>query len=779
MLSLDAANVTLDQCSSGPLLLTFANSGARTGAVAVTYTLPSGYEYSGLAVGTTPIPDSQPPVGAKGDLVFGYDAIGQQQVTNTLRISVTRDLAAPGACLNTATVSAKLGYADTCGAWNGNAVQDSGKLTVLRPDLSGFAQTPVSQTVAAGTAYTWTLTAPNSGSGPAHNFVMTQTLPAGLEFVTATVGSVGAAVVTPSFGTVDGVTAITWEMPSLAAGQVLTAQVAARPLAARTAYSITAAVHAACDDGGCQQDALVTSFNAPLQSFAKQVSQAKVSIGEPFVYTITADFYGSVPYTGVQIVDTLPRLGGRLVFSYTDVAMDAIGAGPWTADTATPGVITFTTGSGTVDGPSRLTILLTGVISNEVTAQQGDIFTNSLLLADHVDGQYFDYTDTVSAAVKEPILGISKAVAPLTSVRADSTITYTLLITHAAASDATAYNVVITDTVPPSLAFNPGSLAVSAPAPGAVTTNALGNSLAITVSEYPTPSAPIYITFTASADVPLEPSSRYTNTAYVRYTSQPGENPDDRDGSGSGPNDYWGSSSAAYDTSAVTIDKALLRNLDYTIGDLVTYTVWITVPAGTTRGLRVTDTVPAGLLYQAPTSTVAVEATPPIALAYMITPSTGSGTTSSSAILSMTAPVVNNTGAPAVITWTLRLLVVDDPNRTVNYNGVQKTNKVDALYVNASGQLKTLTDNAPAIRLYEPLLHIGKQYVTGQACAAGLMGDNFNTNSVANWTVTSPASPGLERLRRLAACAISWEHRADPRRRHVERHQLLGHLLLD
>ena len=75
--------------------------------------------------------------------------------------------------------------------------------------------------------------------------------------------------------------------------------------------------------------------------------------------------------------------------------------------------------------------------------------------------------------------------------------------------------------------------------------------------------------------------------------------------------------------AAVTIDKALLRNLDYTIGDLVTYTVWITVPTGTTRGLRVTDTVPAGLLYQAPTSTVGVEATRPIALAYLITPSTG------------------------------------------------------------------------------------------------------------------------------------------------------------
>ena len=107
---------------------------------------------------------------------------------------------------------------------------------------------------------------------------------------------------------------------------------------------------------------LSTSFNAPLQSFGKQISQAKVSIGEPFVYTITADFYGSVPYTGTQIVDTLPKLGGRLVFSYTEIAIDASGAGPWTADTATPGVITFTTGQRRriVDGPSSLTVRVSG-----------------------------------------------------------------------------------------------------------------------------------------------------------------------------------------------------------------------------------------------------------------------------------------------------------------------------------------------------------------------------------------------------------------------------------
>ena len=286
--------------------------------------------------GTTPLPVAQPPPGSKGELVFAYDEIDQQQVTNTLRISVTRDLDAPGVCLNSATVSAKLGYADSCGVWKGNAVQDSGKLTALRPDLSGFTQTPVSQTVTAGAIYTWTLTLPNQGTGPAHNLFVTQTLPAGLAFITATVGSSGSITATPTVADMDGSTVITWDVGNLPPGETWSAETAARPLAARNAYSITAEVHAACDDGGCQQSSLATSFNAPLQSLGKQISQGQVSIGEPFVYTITADFYGSVPYTGTQIVDTLPELGGGWCSATRRSLSTPAAPVSWTADTATP-----------------------------------------------------------------------------------------------------------------------------------------------------------------------------------------------------------------------------------------------------------------------------------------------------------------------------------------------------------------------------------------------------------------------------------------------------------
>ena len=158
-----------------------------------------------------------------------------------------------------------------------------------------------------------------------------------------------------------------------------------------------------------------------------------------------------------------------------------------------------------------------------------------------------------------------------------------------------------------------------------------------------------------------------------------------RTGSGVGVNDYVTSTQATIQTAPLTIDKTLDNDIYYSVGELITYTVVIPLPIGTTRNLVVTDTVPAGLLYLAPTSTVIVTATPSITLSYSITPSTGDGTGASTAILRMLEPVNNTTGASAVLTWTMQLIVVDDADRTVNFNGAIKTNQVDLTYRQRAG----------------------------------------------------------------------------------------------
>jgi fimbrial isopeptide formation D2 family protein/uncharacterized repeat protein (TIGR01451 family) len=229
----------------------------------------------------------------------------------------------------------------------------------------------------------------------------------------------------------------------------------------------------------------------------------------------------------------------------------------------------------------------------------------------------------VTGVIKEPTLQIRKTVTPSTNIRVDSVLTYTLLISHALGSDATAYDVVITDVVPAVLAYVPNTLRVTAPA-GTVVSSTLGNSLAITVSEYPTPSAPITVTYQATVTLAAEARSTYTNTAFVRYTSMPGDNPAERTGSGVGPNDYFTNTLATFSTAPISITKILQSNILPTIGDAITYTILITVPVGIVRNLVVTDGVPAGLLYRAPDSFITVTTAPTFDLGnYTITPSAG------------------------------------------------------------------------------------------------------------------------------------------------------------
>ena len=171
----------------------------------------------------------------------------------------------------------------------------------------------------------------------------------------------------------------------------------------------------------------------------------------------------------------------------------------------------------------------------------------------------------------------------------------------------------------------------------------------------------------------------------MRYISWP-DTPYARTGDGTGANDYYTSTQATIQTAPLIVSKLLDNDLLYTIGDLITYTVLITLPVGTTRNLIVTDTLPAGLLYVAPTSTVLITATPEITLTYVVTPSTGDGSTESTAILHMLEPINNTTGASAVLTWTMQLIVVDDANRAVNYDGATKTNAMELTYANAQDQ---------------------------------------------------------------------------------------------
>jgi uncharacterized repeat protein (TIGR01451 family) len=133
--SLATPSVTLDQCGGGPLVINFPNSGARAENVVITYTLPAGLAYAGLASGASPAPDISPAVGATGVITWLYAVIAPESLTNTLRFTVVND-ANVCAALGANSGQARLTYNDTCGAPYSDVPPSTTAITVQKSDIS-------------------------------------------------------------------------------------------------------------------------------------------------------------------------------------------------------------------------------------------------------------------------------------------------------------------------------------------------------------------------------------------------------------------------------------------------------------------------------------------------------------------------------------------------------------------------------------------------------------------------------------------------------------------
>ncbi|MBE2236684.1 MAG: DUF11 domain-containing protein, partial [Caldilineaceae bacterium] len=612
-------------------------------------------------------------------------------------------------------------------------------------------------TVGANDLVTYTLTISNQGEAPARDLVITDAIPAGTSLHAYTFASSdpGAAVNTAPTPIPGATGDLLWTINQLApinpfvtnhhAAITLTVVLRVSPtIPASSLLTNQASLAYDSQTGsgpvGVQRSYSGGSHSTSVQTVAppgltKSVAPFTATIGQIVVYTITVP---STPITAaLTTVTVTDQIKTNLRVTETSIVANPALVNPAVLFSGQQVTATFER----IEASAQAQIVVTGVVANAALNQDGVVVTNTARLA-YTDGigtpgaSHVLTSNQVSTELVEPVLQIQKSATPNTGLRAGDTVTYALTIRHAATSRSTAYAVVVTDAVPAVLAYTPDTLRVTSPS-GEIISTTVGNNLTITVTDYPTPSAPIYITYTATVIQAAEPSSTYTNTAFVRYISLPGT-PDARTGSGVGVNDYYTSTQATIQTAALTINKSLDNDIYYSIGDLITYTVVIPLPTGATRALVVTDTVPAGLLYLAPTSTVAVTATPNITLSYAITPSTGNGSSASTAILRMLAPINNTTGASAVLTWTMQLLVVDDAARTVNFNSAVKTNQAALTYVNAQNQTLSASDSAESTTIYEPLLHIGKSYVTDAACAATLLQETFNAGAT-GWTSSSGA----------------------------------------
>ncbi len=296
----------------------------------------------------------------------------------------------------------------------------------------------------------------------------------------------------------------------------------------------------------------VTVAASPALTVTKTGSASSVSALTALTYTIRITNISGSNVTDVQVVDALPPIGVVSLSSITSAGSCGL----------VPGfpLITCTLGSLNAGANTQVTVVVTptaaGTIKNSVFVYSSD------------PGQPEASVTTSVTGVTN--LSISKADAP-DPVLAGQPLTYTLTITNG--GPITATSILVTDTLPASVQFNPASPNCSHSG-GIVTcnTNFLGVNQPATFTFLVTPTLTGLITNTAQitgGGTDLDQSNNVTTQTTT--VNHPG---------------------FAVNKSAVPPSGATVS-----VGSTITYTIVVSNPWGATTGLVLTDTIPAGTAY--------------------------------------------------------------------------------------------------------------------------------------------------------------------------------------
>ncbi|RME90904.1 MAG: sortase [Anaerolineae bacterium] len=388
--------------------------------------------------------------------------------------------------------------------------------------------------------------------------------------------------------------------------------------------------------------------------------------------------------------------------------------------TATPGTsgadITFDFGQITVNNDNNDTnnsflICFQALLLNEAGNQNGDTLTNNATLT--VTGN--DYTDSADVNVVEPELQVVKTVTDPNPAPGE-VVTFTLTVSHAPTSAADAFDVLIYDDIPVGLVLDPTSITVT-PSAGisGVTDNSTASRIEVGVDSFPQGET---LTITFDATVTASYGSPITNTAYATWTSLPGDDANERtgaDGVGGSPNDYITGDSVTLNAdrdlskALVTTSLGTTTGTDVTIGEILTYQVTLTIPAGSTDTAIITDTLASGLAFldcsqmtAGPdiTSTM-VDFTNPDNCNHGTTPGSNPLIENDGGKITFDLGNITNNGAnPEDIVLTYRVVVLDT---VANQSDVTLSNDVEWTW--STGRL---TASAPAVRIIEPDMGLEK-----------------------------------------------------------------------
>ncbi len=408
---------------------------------------------------------------------------------------------------------------------------------------------------------------------------------------------------------------------------------------------------------------------------------------------------------------------------------------------------TVTNADRDLDG-EYIVIEFNALVHNDTTHQNdaGDNRRNNFRV--RTGGTVLGTSPNETVRISEPQLNISKGVSA-GPYDAGDTVTYTLTVTNAGGANATtAFDIVIADTLPAELVAPAlDSTATTGTVVGLAASFA-GNDLTATATSMDA-GATIEIVYSATIESDLPAGTDIVNDADVVYTSLPGAgttgNPTgsdtpgasgdedgERNGSGTGANDYNDADTAPIEGDKPSVDKsfqdgsitdddtnvATSFGADVVIGETVVFDLLVTVPEGETDALRVNDALPAGLrldsydvLTDAADTTLlggdfngTVTDTPAVSPALP-----ADGAASVEFDFGTTTVVDDNDGTNNAFVLRLTATVT---NIAGNQSGVDRENTASVTFDDPDTGEETLPDanagNDPEVTVVEPFLEIEK-----------------------------------------------------------------------
>jgi len=308
-------------------------------------------------------------------------------------------------------------------------------------------------TASPGDTLVYTISFANIGQSNATNSQVTDTLPLGLSFVSATLNGLAA---TPAsvFGQ-----AYTFNVNSddtAVVGQVTGGEQGALTITAIVDQPLNPAINTALnsatilsDQTSPVVDTATTEILIPALTLTKSVDDSLLVIGETVTYSLTVLNSGEADATNVTFSDLLPETG-YFVYVADSTELDGVPIAP---DPYSGGTITYNMGTLASGASATLTYQME-VINNSVPDGITRIANTASVLDDDT-GTTTSNTVEISISTN-PNLQITKAVTPAGAASAGDTLTYTLTVNNFGSSAAE--DVLVSDAIPSFAHFVSGSM---------------------------------------------------------------------------------------------------------------------------------------------------------------------------------------------------------------------------------------------------------------------------------------------------------------------------------